>query len=349
MLSLFDKEASYDAGPGSWATGSCSLLDFDDASAQEVWDDTLQGDTDVITGKEFVDVHEIARQSVRLNYTEPRVKPNTLAGLLGLSMGTVATTQDGTETAYRHKITPAASVSLPSIGIQTLREGGVQRKSTGMKADSFTLANNGPYFRCQSGLIGSGTRTTASDTFTASITENWLRWGNAKIYVKNTGGSPITVPATPDQTAANLGGSEVNFSTRVLEWSLNWQNSLPPDFGYRASTGDVRGNFHPVRRRATLTMKFETDSATEATELAYYLSQNKLALELNCNMGVLIDAQGAFLYGFIIIIPSAQLTSMPRGQTNEFENLDMVAEVRDDGTNDEMVAWVYNARATYLV
>jgi len=351
MLSLFDKEATYDAGPAGWtSTSAMSMLDFNDASAHEVWDDTIQSDVDVLTGKEFISVQEIARQSMRLTYEEPRCKPNTLAGLLALCLGTVATTQDGTETAYRHRISPAAAISLPSIGAQTLRESGVQRKYTGIKGESFTLSNNGPYFQFSCQMVGSGTRATAADAFPAAISEPWLRWGDTKIYVKDTAGTPIsTTLTTPSQTGPNLGGSEVNLSTRVLSWSLNWVNNMQPDFGYRASTALVRGNFHPTRRTAIITTNIETDTATEATELNYYLNQTRLAMELNINSGTLVDTSGGtFNLGAVFVLPRVQLTSIPRGQTNQLENIQLIGAVEDDGTNPIIVCFVYNAQSAYL-
>jgi hypothetical protein len=349
MLSLFDKEATYGAGPGGWTgTSACSMLDFEDASAHADWDDTIQADTDVITGREFISVQELVRQSVRLTYTEPRVKPNTLAGLMGLCLGTVATTQDGTETAYRHKITKAASVSLPSIGAQIKYEGGDQREMRGLKGESWTLQINGPYLQFSCQMIGSGYREPATTAFAAKIAENWLRLGDAQFFIKDTAGTPITVPASPAQGSANLGGGEVNFSTRVRSFSLTWTNNLAAEAGYRASTGLLRGNFHPVRRTATLSLGFDVDSASEATELAYYLSQAKLAFELNLNSGLLIDPDGTFKYGLIVIVPRLQLTRLPRSQQDQFEVLTMEGTVLDDGTNSELIAYVYNARPTYL-
>lgn len=349
MASLFDKEASYNAGPGGWTTTSaCSLTDYTDSAAYEEWDDTVQGNNDIITGYEFTTHQELVRQSMRFTYTEPRTKPNTLAGLMGLSLGTVATVQDGALTAYRHKLTPAGSTALPSIGVQTLRDGGVQRKYHGVKGDGFQLTENGPYFQFQSTLIGSGSRVTAADAFPAFVAEDWIRWGDATIFLKDTAGTPITIPAAPSQTAANLGGSEVNFSTRVLTWNLQWQNNLAPDMGYRPSTGAVRGNFHSTRRQGTIGIKFEVDSASEATDLDYYLNQTQLAIEMRVSSGVLIAATGAFFYGFTIIIPRVQLTSMPRSQTSEFENLEFQGIIMDDQTNPALNVWVYNAKPTYL-
>lgn len=349
MLSTLDKEASYDAGPSSWTTGVQSFKDFDDASGHEEFADMVQGDTDVVTGFEFPSVQEIPRQGVTLAYTETRVKPNTLAGLMGLTLGTITSTQDGILDAYRHRISPSSSVALPSIGAQTLRDGGVQRQYTGIKSNGFTLASNGAYVRFSCNMVGSGTRPTAADTFPAPVEERWLRWGDAKLYIKDTGGTPIaTTLTTPSQSGANLGGSEVNISTRTLDFSSEFMNNLSVDNGYRASTGLVRGNFHPDRRTSTFQLTFEVDTATEATELNYYLTQAKLALELNINSGTLVAATGAFNYGAIVILPRVQLTSIPRGQNQNLETLRLVGNVLDDGTNPTYLSFVYDAIPAYL-
>jgi hypothetical protein len=325
------------------------MVDYTDSAAYEEWDDTVQANADVITGKEFATHQELVRQSMRFTYTEPRTKPNTIAGLVAMALGTVTSTQDGALAAYRHKITTAGSTSLPSIACQTLRDGGVQRLYTGIKSDGFQINENGPYFQLQSTLIGSGTRTVAADAFPAFISENWLRWGDATIYLKDTAGTPITIPAAPSQTVANLGGSEVNFSTRVLTWNLQWQNNLAAEMGYRASTGMVRQNFHSTRRTATIAIKFEVDSASEATDLNYYLNQTQLAIELRINSGVVIAATGAMFYGATFIIPRVQLTAMPRSQTSEFENLEFQGIIMDDLVNSALVCFVYNNRVAYLV
>lgn len=348
MLSLFDKEATYNSGPTSWTTGVCSMLDFDDASALEVWDDTFQNNTDVISGKEFITISEMPRQSMRVQYTEPRVKPNTLAGLLALTLGNVVSTQDGALEAYRHFITPGSAVQLPSIGVQTKRDNGAQFKYTGVKADSFTMNENGPYWSGQCALIGSGTRDNATDAFPAPIMEHWMRWGDAHIYFRDTARVPMTIPPAPSQSTCNLGAGFVDFSTRVLTWSLTWNNNLQPDMGYRASTGKIRTDFHCSRRAATIAIKFETDTLTEATELGYYLSEADLSMELTINTGELIAPTGLFVYGATLVVPRLRLTQIPRSQTNEVENLEMQGELLDDMTNPPMVAWVYNSTPAYL-
>jgi hypothetical protein len=349
MLSLFDKEAVYDGGPSGWsASSACLMSDMDESSAVVTWDDLVQANADVLTGRELVTHQEIARYSTRLTYTEPRCKPNTLAGLMGLCLGTVTSSQDGSETAYRHKITKATSVSLPSIAGQVKHEGGDQRLYTGLKGEQFTFAINGAYFNFSCGLVGSGKRGTSATAFVASISENWLRVGDAKFFIKDTAGSAISTSGTPTQGSANLGGSEINLSPRVRTFSLTWQNAPAVEAGYRASTGLYRGDFYPVRRSGGVQISFDVDTSDEGARLTNYLSQTQLAFEVNVDSGSLVDPDGAFKYGVILIIPRLQLKPLTRAQTDEMETIMFDGEVMDDLTNSELVAYVYTAKAAYL-
>ena len=348
MISAFDKEATYDGGPSAWlAANACSMLDFDDASGHEEWDDAIS-DNAALAGQEFAKTQEIARQSVRVTYTEPKAKPNTLAALMSLALGTVTSAQDGVEDAYRHKIDMAAAHSLPSIGMQTKHESGRQYIYTGVKSNGYTLSWAQEYLQFQTLLIGSGTRATASDAFPAAISENWLKWGDAKIFVKATGGSAISIPATPTQGSANLGGSEVELSSRIVSFTHQLQNNMQDQLGYRAGGGKSRSNLHPARRVASVTMGLEVETTSEATDLDYYLNQTKLALELNLDTSVLIDAQGVFKFGLILVIPQVQFRSIGRAAEGEREVLNFEAAAMDDGTNPALVGWVYNAQTTYL-
>lgn len=356
MMSVGDKEASYNAGPALWTfPAASSFSQYDEASVQQ-WDDNIQDDAAMITGYEGVTQQEIARFSDRFTYTETHTKPHTVAAMLGLTLGTIVGTQDGSLAAYRQKITPASSLALPSIGVQALHDGGVQYKYLGVKADSFELsmAQAEPYVRCSTVLIGSGTRSTSSDAFPAAVTEPWLRIGAAKLYLKDTAGTPITIPTTPSQSAANLGGAEVDLSARVLSWMFRWNNNIPADFGYRPGGGDVRSSLDPTRRSGTVTIRLQMYSEDEATYLGYYTMQNKLALELNLKMvqasvaGGVITVGGAMFAGVILLIPRVQFRPFTRGQQNQLEYLDLEARVFDDTTNPMTVGFVYGAQAVYL-
>jgi len=349
MMTLYQRETSYGTPAGWTSTAACSMSQYDEASVEQ-WDDTVTDDADLITGYEMVTQQEIPRQSMRMQYTETRTKPNSVAGLLGLTLGTVATTQDGSLTAYRHKITPATSLGIPSVAAQTLRDGGTQYLYPGIKSDmcEIALEQAQPYIRLQAQLIGSGARATAVDAFAPSVTENWLRLGDAKLYLKNTAGTPISIPSTPSQTTANLGGSEVNISSRILTWTFRWNNNLQPDFWYRAGAGTNRADFAPTRRAATVAVRLQVDSATEAAELAYYAAQSQLALELNLNSGTVVASTGTFKYGFILLIPRVQMRPITHAQTNQLEDFQFEFRVEDDRTNPQSVGWVFTAVPAFL-
>ena len=356
MLSLGDQEASYDAGISSWAAPFAhSLMEYPDSSAHEQYDDMVQPNNDLVTHYEFSTHQEIVRQSVRIAYEEPRLKVNTFAGLLALTLGVPVTTQDGVLTAYRHKLIPASSTGLPSIAAQVKRDGGSQYKYTGIHADGFVLSNNGAYWQGASTLVGSGTRVVAADAFPAFFDENWLLWGDGYLWILDTGGTPavpgtpITIPATPVQLATNLGGGAVELGTRTRGFTLNWNNNLEADLGYKMGGGRVRKQFYPTRRTATVTIQFEIDSATEATEIAYYLSQKQMAMELQISAGNLIAAGGAFRYGLTIILPRVQFMAPTFSQAGQLENISFEANVMDDKSNPACIAYAYNSVAAYLV
>lgn len=356
MLSLGDAEATYDAGITSWAAPfACSMIEYPDTTAHEVYDDMVQANSDMVTHYEFSTHQEIVRQSVRIAYEEPRLKVNTFAGLLALTLGVPVTTQDGVLTAYRHKLIPASSTGLPSIAAQVKRDGGSQYKYTGIHADGFVLSNEGAFWKGASNLIGSGTRVAAADAFPAFIPEKWLLWGNGYLWIYDTGGTPavpgtpISIPATPVQQATNLPGGVVELGTRTRGFTLNWNNNLEADLGYKMGGGRVRKLFYPSRRTATVSIQFEIDSATEATEIAYYLSQKQMAIELQINAGELIAVGGAFKYGVTILLPRVQFMAPTFSQTGQLENVAFEAVVMDDTVNPACIVFAYNNVAAYLV
>jgi hypothetical protein len=351
MMSVLDKESVFGNGPAGWtSTSATSFTQYDEASVEQ-HDDNIQDDADLITGSEMVTHQEIARQSVRMTYTETRTKPHTVASMLGLTLGTIVGTQDGALTAYRQKITPATSLAIPSIAAQTLRENAAQYRYDGIKSESFELSMEqaNPYIRSSTVLIGSGSRVPAVDAFPPAIAENWLPMGKAKLYLKNTAGTPITIPPVPSQTAPNLGGSEVDFSSRILAWTFRWTNNLQPDFWYRPGGGLVRNEFHPTRRMATVTLRLQVNSSEEATYLDYYFNQTPLALEMNLNTGQVVAATGVMFSGVILLIPRVQFRPITRGQTNQLEDLQLEARVMSDGTNPESIGFVYSTPAAYLL
>src|SRR5262245_7155058 len=106
MLTLFRQEAAYNLGPHYWPGSGCGMKDFVDDAAHERWEDVIADDDGVLHGAEYPTVQEISRQEWQLTYREPRTKPNSLAGLLGLTLGGVSSVQDGGTMAHRHRLQP---------------------------------------------------------------------------------------------------------------------------------------------------------------------------------------------------------------------------------------------------
>jgi hypothetical protein len=348
MLTLFAKEGTYGASP-SWSNDlACTMADYDTQAAHEEWDDAVDDDEAQLHGQEYPTVQVITRQSVRWDYHESRCKPNTLAGLMGLALGDISTTQEGILLAWRHRLRPISSVSLPSISGQTRHAGGLQYLYTGIKGDGFTLEANGAYvgFRCP--LIGSGYReASASGSFADAVSEDGLRWGDAKLYLLDTGSSPLSLATSPVQGETNLGEDAVDLSVRIRTWRLVYDNRLADEAGYRPSTGLYRGAFHPVRRRTTLTIELDCLSDTEELLLGHYLTQSRLACELNLDSGIAING-GTYRYGLVLIVPRLRFRRVTRQEREEFDTLALEGRVHADGTNPVLQAWVFNGQPTYL-
>jgi hypothetical protein len=360
-MALFTREATYGAGVTPYdATSACVMTDFDDASAHVTWDDTLQANNDVITGKEFPTHQEIPRQSMGMTYTEPRTKPNTVAGLLGLTMGApVLAYKDGTRNAWRHSLRLGGATTLPSIVVHASYDratGNTGFLYHGVKSSSLTLSNNGPYWQLAATLIGSGRKLgdTPNTALGAPIQENWLRWGDTRFFLKPLPrGVVVAVPGVPIQRGSSLGtvgaGGVLEISPYMRSFSCTLNNNLAAEAGYRPFTGAFRGNFHGTRREITVELTFDVDSDYEASYIQNYLQQYNLALEVDCaSYDVIIPNGGTFRWGFQLLFPALRVTQLARGQQDMLENLTYSAIALDDGINSPMYAWVYNRRTRYL-
>jgi hypothetical protein len=271
-----------------------------------------------------------------------------LAGLLGLALGDITTDQDEDLDAYRHRLRPTTSISLPSISAQTRHAGGLQYRYAGIKSDGFTLESNGAYLGLRCPLIGSGYRIESSDDFAPAIAESWLRWGDAYVYLLDTAGTALELPDDPAQGETNLGDDAVDLSTRIRHWRVTHHNRLAADAGYRPSSGLYRATFHPVRRGTTVHLAIDCQDDVEELLLSHYLTQSTLALELNLDSGVTIAEDGAYRYGLVLIIPRVRFRKVQRDDRDEFDALTLEGQVHSDRTNPVLQTWVYNAQPVYL-
>jgi hypothetical protein len=354
MVSGFKKEVTYDAGVTPMnATTSFGLEDFPETALPQ-WDDTVADNATLVSHTELANHQEIVQQSVRFPFQEDRAKPNTLAFLLGMVMGNaIEVVQDGTFTAYRHKFVPSGSLALPSVEVQDQRDNGAQYAYTGMLVNNVTLQGNGPFWQIQAEMIGSGSRNAAADPMIGPIQENWLLWGDANIFLVDTGGTPttpgtpITVPTTPLQGTMNLtGGQDISSILHVVNFT--WNNQLQAPLGYRPGKHKLRQKFYPSRRTAQIEIEFDIDSTQDATQLAWYLNQKQLALEVQVNSLHLIATGGIYNYGATILIPRVQLRAPTGNQRGEIETRRYIGTIMDDKTNPPVIVWVYTAQAAYL-
>lgn len=346
-LSLFDKEASYDAGPGGWlAANACQMSGFDGLVNL---DDAVVDDKEGVTGTELPTIQAIEKKGWALEYTENRLKPNTLAGLAALHFGSITTVQDGALTAYRHKIVPVApATALPSIGA-IYKEAGSQYQAKGIKSNTFNLKTNGSWFALTSGLLGSGTRASDSTSFPAKISESWLRVGKVAGFWLESGAN-IQINASPTQGSQAISSATPdNLTSRLLDFNFTHNNNQRGDLGYAPGGGFSRSDLEYGLRDASITFKLKALSTTWATEFAYYENQDPIALHLGIDMGTVIADGGNYKFGFDLIIPLVKLKPIKRNVQDDYHTLDFEATVFDDGSNDEVIIYVYNAQSQYLV
>lgn len=164
FLSLQTREAAYNVPLLDWnATTATRMTDVDDATVHELWDDAIVGADLVRVGARLPARQARTQHSVRVPVTHPRVTLHALAGLVGLSLGQVATTQQPLRPSYRHRLTLAAPTQLPSISAQIGHLQNVYAIYGGIKSESFVLKDNGPYLSLTTHLIGSGSRLDVTE------------------------------------------------------------------------------------------------------------------------------------------------------------------------------------------
>lgn len=341
MLSLFKKESSYDAGVTMNNANACSMAGYE---SEATWEDKVENDKGEVTGKEHGYDQEIVEQGVKISYKEPRAKPNSLAGLAALVMGSVTSTQDAALTAYKHKITPiAVGSALPSIQAEA-KKGGIQYAYKGVKGNSIKLAGEaGGVVSLDSELMGSGSRATSATAFANKIVESWLKLSNCKVWMED--GTDISISAALVQDAEDISSATpADLKARLKSFEWGFENKLEgqPGFGGAGVFQDIDYG----RRAASLkfTMLF-----SDNTELNHFINQNPLAIEFDMK-GALIASTGSMYYGFQLIVPRFKLKSAPlaKGGVNDILTVEMDCEVFEDGTNAVSILEVYNAQAAYL-
>lgn len=341
MMSLFMKEATYNAGVSMVDANACSMKGFE---LTPEYPDEVANDRDEVSGLEHGSDQEIIEQRVNFTYSEPKAKPNSLIGLAALVLGSITTTKDGENDAYSHKIVPVTvGTALPSISLEHLK-GGIQYLYKGIKGNTLTLSGEaGGLVSLEAALTGSGNRGVSSTEFAAAIAESWLKVNQMKIWLES--GASISIAEALTQSAQNISsGAGTSLDVRFKSFSFNFNNNLEPQAG--AGGAGVLQDADYGRRSAEYSISLLFGSQTD---LDYYLNQTIVAVELDL-VGAEIDGEGSKKFGFQLVIPKLRLNTapLPQGGPGDTLTCDFDMSVFDDGTNPAVILEGYNAVDAYL-
>jgi hypothetical protein len=343
MMSLFKKEASYNAGVTMNSANACELSGFDSEPAD--WPDELPTDEGEVTGSEQATVQEILRNKVEIAYSEPKAKPNSLTGLAALVLGNIVSVQDGGLAAYRHYITPIAwNTPLPSIQVE--EKAGNQWAYTGVVGKSLKISGKQDGFiSLAAQLIGSGSRVTSATGFAAKISESWLKTTQIKVWLET--GANISITATPSQDVEDISSATPDdLKVRIMSFDFEWDNQNHLNYGYGSSV--LQENDKGGERKASLKFSLYLDDTTILNELDYYLNQDVTAIEFD-SKGALIAAGGTMYYGMSLVIPAFKIKKITRkAARGDLHSLDVDTTIINDGSNPVVKLHTYTAKAAYL-
>jgi hypothetical protein len=342
MASVFEKEAAFAGGKTHTNTTSCSFKGFEFSPG---FADVVTNDKDEVTGKEHGYDQEITAYLNNPTLKFAKVRPNDLAALAALTLGSVTANQDAALTAYRHRIIPITDgTALPSISVVHLI-GGIQTEYKGVKGNTMKLSGEaGGFLAADFGLIASGNRATNAAAIAAAITESWMKVDQLKFFLETA--ANITIAATPTQGTEDISGATPDdLSIRGKSFEFTWDNKMTgqPGFGGAGYLQDA------IYGRRAATLKASIQFASSA-EIAYFTAQDVCAIELDFKAAGLIAVGGAMYYGASIVIPRAKIKAYPepKGGVNDALSQDFDFEIFENGTNPAVIMDVYTAQAAYL-
>ena len=340
-MSLFESEDPYNNGVTMTADKACSMKRYEFTPE---YPDVLDSDKEEHTGTEHGTDQEIIESRFKAVYSEAKVKPNTLAGLLALVLGDITSTQDAALEAYAHKIVPVTvGTALPSIQLEHKR-GGIQRAYTGVRGESIKIAGTaGEFISCEVELMGSGSRATSATAFPAAISESIIPANLASAWLES--GGDISINAALVQATQDIsGGTPVDIKARMQNFEFMFKNNLGeiPGLGGAGILQDSDYSRRTMELKAQLLFN-------DITELDHYFNQDALAIEIDAK-GAIVVATSVYFFGFHLLIPRFKLKVAPLPQGGVGDNLliDLEGDIQDDGTNDAVITEVYNGQAAYM-
>jgi hypothetical protein len=347
-LGLFEREEKYDE-PIAGGQPLCLMHGFE---GEITWEDKIIDDKGEVTGTEFGLQQEIISYGTKITYKETHAKPNTLTGLMALTLGSVVSTQDGQAEAYSHRVSPLPSHEiLPSIPVEDIF-GGLRYRYGGVKGDSIKIAGEaGGTISVDAGLIGSGSRTPFRRELNArKVPESWLKMSQCKLWLAS--GDEISLKNPLTQWGQDISRDVAQSLGPVFKsFEFNWNNKLEGRFGCGTGEGVFR-DIDFVRREATfkLTLLFKDTSSIDL-----YERQEVIAIELDAQ-GAEICPQGldcnspSLCYGFHLILPTLRLAKppQPKGGVGDILTCELEFAVLDHDTRPVLIFAGQNKAPSYL-
>lgn len=350
MMSLFKKEATYDAGVTMSNANACGMSGF---LLDPKWPDVIKNDKGSVTNYEHGNTQEITNKRTEFTYIENECKPNTLIGLAALALGEITSTlATGATASYRHTITPKAYGSaLPSIQIEHLK-GGLQYAYKGVKCNTLKITGEeGGYLNIEAGLIGSGTRATSATAFADKVTgESWMKWSNCKVFKES--GANISIASPLTQDAQNISsGTPTSLHARFKTFEWLWNNNAKPQDGFGGAGVYQDIDYSRRAQDFKFTMLFSSSA-----DLDDFINQNPCTIEFDLKGAIIEDVTQDFYYGMQLIIPRFYIKGapLPVGGVDDELTVEFVCECLEHptyavgGNPAAVVIEGYNTKAAYL-
>ena len=325
-----------------------SLLRVSSEPGNLQWD--MEDDTDLIGGTEEPTTQEISIQRYMLPLEQSKVKPHTLAFVLGAALGTISSATAGDKSRL-HSITQKAATDFDTFTVEELYATGNQKKYIGCILDSLTLnGERSNFFSLSAQVYGSGKVATGSASVT-EVSEPSLHTRDAImfIYAGSYGGSA----ASQAQTSNLGGGDDVSSEVESISWTYN--NNTDIDFLTHFNSGTTWGRAERGTRgqELTFTLLFQ-----DMAQVNRALGQTSICAQLKCISKTLVEGIAAqtgagtdssFFYGFSVIWPKLKYTSAEiKGSAGDRVTVDVSARVLEDTTYGAARAWVWNGVFDYL-
>jgi len=312
---------------------------------ERTWEDSIATDKEEVTGTEHGTDQEITEKRTGGTITFPKGQEHWIGFFAAAVLGAEVLTPDAGVQAWRHAFTPVVEgTALKSF--QLLHSlGGQQYTYKGCKGNSLKISGEEEgYISAEFAWLGSGARAKSSESLVAAPSNNWSPINLADVFMESGADISITAQAAWVQGAENISSATPEtMNKRVMSWEVIFNNNLEMIAG---AGGD--GELQELQYgRRTIELKLGL-RFKDQTELDHYLAQDVLALEINVKGASIGD--GTYFEGFTLVIPRFKLKTPPLsgGDPGATLEIELEADVQNDGTNKAFQLNVYNETATYL-